>query len=446
MSEKDVSDKMTDTTEMAGRRGGAEDIEKGGRRVGAEDIEKDGRRAEGSAYREGNQFEPSDERSDCGYDTTSTAGGFRRYSGREPYGPGSGAGNGSYRSDYDSYENSYVNERDNSYEDTYDYSYGNTRDNSYDRMYDDTYGGSYRRDYDGRMGQNDYDSRKNPYDSYDPHRGSQGNRNGGGKRNNGGFDFSIILFAVGISIGVIAATFLFVFNPFTKNGNGDGSRSEANLSVETGDTGSSGSDLTHDSASSPTPTATATPIPTSTPTPTPTVTPTPEPTATPTPEPTATPIPETTATPVPPATSYNGETITIVGGIEAPASDFVFPFTSSRLLTSSELNSMTPSGEADTNISQMTFDEKQQRLNISQVAIDEIYARHGWTVADSDSPSIADLYARDYLFSLDWYRTANNLYLSGSLPASETELTAVEKQNVELLYNWQHMYWEEGVN
>ena len=107
---------------------------------------------------------------------------------------------------------------------------------------------------------------------------------------------------------------------------------------------------------------------------------------------------------------------------------------------------MTPSGEADVNIDQMTFDEKQQRLNISQVAIDEIYARHGWTVADSDSPSIADLYARDYLFSLDWYRTANNLYLSGSLPASETELTAVEKQNVELLYNWQHMYWEEGVN
>jgi hypothetical protein len=144
--------------------------------------------------------------------------------------------------------------------------------------------------------------------------------------------------------------------------------------------------------------------------------------------------------------SYSGETITIVGGIEAPASDFVFPFTSSRLLTSSELNSMTPSGEADTNISQMTFDEKQQRLNVSQVAIDEIYARHGLTVADKDDPSIADLYARDYLFSLDWYRTANNLYLSGSLPASETELTAVEKQNVELLYNWQHMYWEEGVN
>ena len=104
---------------------------------------------------------------------------------------------------------------------------------------------------------------------------------------------------------------------------------------------------------------------------------------------------------------------------------------------------MTPSGRADTNIDEMSFDDKQIRLNISQIAIDEIYARHGLTVADSDDPSIADLYARDYLFSLDWYRRANNLYLSGGVSEYDAQLTEVEKDNIEALYWWQRMYWNE---
>jgi hypothetical protein len=72
------------------------------------------------------------------------------------------------------------------------------------------------------------------------------------------------------------------------------------------------------------------------------------------------------------------------------------------------------------------------------VAIDEIYARHGMTVADSDNSSPADLYAREYLYSLDWYRKANAYYLSGN----KTELSDIEKDNISLLYHWQHQYWD----
>ena len=121
----------------------------------------------------------------------------------------------------------------------------------------------------------------------------------------------------------------------------------------------------------------------------------------------------------------------------------MFYFSSQRKITEDELNSMTPSGKADTNIDEMSFDDKQIRLNISQIAIDEIYARHGWTVADHDDPSIADLYAREYLFSLEWYRQANNLYLSGGVSEHDAQLTDIEKENIEALYWWQHMYWNE---
>ena len=186
------------------------------------------------------------------------------------------------------------------------------------------------------------------------------------------------------------------------------------------------------------------PDPVVTVTPTPTHTPTPSPT----PAPTASPVP--TSPPVPtekptqaPVKEPSGQTITIVGGIQAPIEDFVFYFSSQRKITEDELNSMTPSGRADTNIDEMSFDDKQIRLNISQIAIDEIYARHGWTVADHDDPSIADLYAREYLFSLEWYRQANNLYLSGGVSEHDAQLTDIEKENIEALYWWQHMYWNE---
>ena len=191
-------------------------------------------------------------------------------------------------------------------------------------------------------------------------------------------------------------------------------------------------------------TVTPTPPPTSAPTSTPASTPdpTPLPTAIPTSPPVQTEAPAPTVAPAP-ANEPSGQTITIVGGIEAPIEDFVFYFSSQRKITEDELNSMTPSGRADTNIDEMSFDDKQIRLNISQIAIDEIYARHGWTVADSDEPSIADLYARDYLFSLDWYRRANNLYLSGGVSEYDAQLTEIEKENIEALYWWQHMYWNE---
>lgn len=132
------------------------------------------------------------------------------------------------------------------------------------------------------------------------------------------------------------------------------------------------------------------------------------------------------------------ETIVVAGGYEAPKSDFIFWFSSERTIDMSELDKMTPTGTKDVDIASMSEADKQIRLNVSQVAIDEIYARHGMTVADSDNPSPADLYAREYLYSLDWYRKANAYYLSGN----KTELSDIEKDNISLLYHWQHQYWD----
>ena len=138
-------------------------------------------------------------------------------------------------------------------------------------------------------------------------------------------------------------------------------------------------------------------------------------------------------------TAVPEETITVAGGYEAPKSDFIFWFSSERAIEISELYRMTPTGTKDVDIASMSEEDKQIRLNYSQVAIDEIYARHGMTVADSDNPSPADLYAREYLNSLEWYRKANSYYLSGN----KTELTSIEKDNITLLYHWQHQYWDE---
>lgn len=174
---------------------------------------------------------------------------------------------------------------------------------------------------------------------------------------------------------------------------------------------------------------------TPTPIPDPTLTPSPVPTATPTPtfEPTPSPVPTPTLKP------EKVETMTVAGGYEAPLTDFVFPFSSERKIEMSELNRMTPSGEKDVDIASMSFEEKQLRLNISQIAIDEIVARHGKTVADNPDPSIADLFAREWFFSLEWYRKANSYYLEGH----DYKLNAVEEYNIDLLYHWQHQYWED---
>lgn len=86
-----------------------------------------------------------------------------------------------------------------------------------------------------------------------------------------------------------------------------------------------------------------TPTPTSTPTLTPTVTATPTPTSTPVPTESSTPVPTVTATPVP--------------TVGASDSDYIIPDSSSRILSRSEIESLS---------------DEDLRL-----AINEIYARHG---------------------------------------------------------------------
>lgn len=104
---------------------------------------------------------------------------------------------------------------------------------------------------------------------------------------------------------------------------------------------------------------------------------------------------------------------------------------------------LTPNGVADTDIDNMSFTEKQLRLNSSQVAIDEIYARHGLDFAVGSDISIADYYAKERLGSLDWYKKANEYYHSGNEYSASEMFSNIEEHNIEKLAAWQHMYWNE---
>ena len=65
------------------------------------------------------------------------------------------------------------------------------------------------------------------------------------------------------------------------------------------------------------------------------------------------------------STAAGQETVTVIGGISAPASDFIFPFSSQRLITDSDLTVL----QADT---------VEERHYKSQLAINEILARYGY--------------------------------------------------------------------
>lgn len=163
--------------------------------------------------------------------------------------------------------------------------------------------------------------------------------------------------------------------------------------------------------------ATPTPEPTATPTPEPTATPTPEPTPTPTPEPTPTPTPEPTPTPVP------ASTITIYGGIEAPEADFIFPESSSAYLTTQRMDEVLGS------------DDEYTRHKLSQLAINEILARYGYTFT-ADRQTAQD--ARDAFEDKGWYQAAQRINPSNNYETLlNNYFNTYEKANFRALNDWQ---------
>lgn len=154
---------------------------------------------------------------------------------------------------------------------------------------------------------------------------------------------------------------------------------------------------------------------------TPTPTPTPVPTATPTvaPTPTVTPTPLPTPTPVPAAPASSGSMISLPGGGQAPASDFIFPNSSSDLLSSSDLGRLGSDYDA-------------------QMAINEIYARYGYTFQTNSQTAIA---TRNKFGSKDWYRQAQSTCPTANRDRfAETYMNSVERSNIQTLVNWMDLH------
>ena len=115
--------------------------------------------------------------------------------------------------------------------------------------------------------------------------------------------------------------------------------------------------------------------------------------------------------------------ITVVNGIQAPVTDFIFPYSSERELLWAELDVV------------LWRDDETERHDISQLAINEIFARYGFTFGTGSSSSRL---AYDTFEACGWYQEAkaacpddnwNNLYYY--------YLNDTERTNVELINAWQ---------
>ena len=181
----------------------------------------------------------------------------------------------------------------------------------------------------------------------------------------------------------------------------------------------------NDSKSSAPVTVTPTSVPTNTPTPTPTSTPTPTPTPTvPTSAPVPTAVPTSTPPPSTPVPQPSVETISCYNGVQAPADEFVFPYSSQRYLTQSELDSL--------------LGGRDYMHMQSQLAINEIFARYGYTFV-RDTETAQD--ARNHFEGRSWYVT-----LQGMCPTNNSDdlknyyMNAYEQANIKTLNEWQQMH------
>ena len=116
--------------------------------------------------------------------------------------------------------------------------------------------------------------------------------------------------------------------------------------------------------------------------------------------------------------------ISCYNGVQAPADDFVFPYSSQRYLTRAELDSL--------------LGDKDYMHMQSQLAINEIFARYGYTFV-KDTPTAQD--ARNHFEGRSWYVT-----LQGMCPADNSDdlknyyMNACEQANIRTLNEWQQMH------
>ncbi len=153
-----------------------------------------------------------------------------------------------------------------------------------------------------------------------------------------------------------------------------------------------------------------------------------DPTATPVPTqtPAATPVPTQApaATPVPtqaPAVEY----VAVKYGLQAPVTDFMFPYSSERLLTQAELDSM-----VDASVEVMH--------SRSQLAINEILARYGYSFDPNKSDTARDIYNR--VAGKDWYQQAQQQCGYSDANSLIADMNSVEKDNINLINEWQQQH------
>ncbi len=126
-----------------------------------------------------------------------------------------------------------------------------------------------------------------------------------------------------------------------------------------------------------------------------------------------------------PPETVGTEVIKVYGGIKAPAGDFIFPYSSQRFLTDQELSTL-------------KLDDAQAMHDKSQMAINEIFARYGYTFGTTTKTSSA---AKERFEVLDWYIRVQKKCPSDSWWTLQSEyFNEYEVQNVQTLNEWQKQH------
>lgn len=123
--------------------------------------------------------------------------------------------------------------------------------------------------------------------------------------------------------------------------------------------------------------------------------------------------------------------MTHCAGIEAPASDFIFPYSSEQYLTEEDLRVL----EADEADAWHTDIVDQEHSN-SQMAINEILARYGYPFKSNASKKTGQE-AYEKFSSLSWYQEAKSYCQYSSGDEVVSNMNSIEKANVDLINEWQ---------
>ena len=117
------------------------------------------------------------------------------------------------------------------------------------------------------------------------------------------------------------------------------------------------------------------------------------------------------------------EVITVYGGIQANAADFLFPESSSEYLTTARMNAVMESSDSN------------MMHKLSQLAINEILARYGFPFTSS-SQTAQD--ARDQFEDKGWYQSVRRICPSNQWDVLRASyMNSYERANFDALNQWQ---------